>query len=349
MENSKLKEELEYMIAISKMRKESDITMKNKRNIMIKKGIGIAACFAILFSGIVYAKDIENYFKKIFNNSTEAIDRAVESGYVQQENMDYTYDKDIGIKVDSLILDDLNLDISFNFETKKENIKSIRFNDFIITNDNNKVVYQSKFKPVENIDNVPLYNSVTWMNEPIKVTDTVFTDSILIGLRAEKEDFKELYFDVKSLQLIYMDDTEEIIDGTWHFNVVISDEMKNSTNITYTLLEENEYVKSATAILSPTGMFLDLKLKEPIDYDSMFEKARSGEITENEMYNFILKYKNKTFIPGLKTGGVARNSDGTIDTTVEYENISSFNEKFDEFEVYIVSFDSTITFVREEN
>ena len=207
--------------------------------------------------------------------------------------MDYTYDKEIGIKVDNLVLDDLNLDISFNFETKKENIKSIRFNDFIITNDNDKVVFRSEFKSAETLDELPLYNSVNWANEPIKLTDTTFTDSILFGLRPEKENFKELYFDVKSVQITYIDDTREILDGTWKFDVTISNEMKNRTNITYTLLEENEYIKSATATLSPTGMFIELKLKEPIDYDSMFEKARSGEITENEMYNFILKYNNK--------------------------------------------------------
>jgi len=342
------KDRTKLKIAISKFEDEEK-AMNKKVNFKIKKGIGIAACFAILFSGIVYAKDIENYFKKIFNNSTEAIDKAVENGYVQQENMDYTYDKEIGIKVDNLVLDDLNLDISFNFETKKENIKSIRFNDFIITNDNDKVVFRSEFKSAETLDELPLYNSVNWANEPIKLTDTTFTDSILFGLRPEKENFKELYFDVKSVQITYIDDTREILDGTWKFDVTISNEMKNRTNITYTLWEENEYIKSATATLSPTGMFIELKLKEPIDYDSMFEKARSGEITENEMYNFILKYNNKTFMPGLKTGGVARNSEGTIDTTIEYENISSFNEKFDEFEVYIVSFDSTITFVREDN
>ena len=79
--------------------------------------------------------------------------------------MDYTYDKDIGIKVNSLILDDLNLDISFNFETKKENIKSIRFNDFVIINENEKIIYQSEFKSVKNDEELPLYNSLTWMNE----------------------------------------------------------------------------------------------------------------------------------------------------------------------------------------
>ena len=264
MENSKLKEELEYMIAISKMKEESDITMKNSKNI-IKKGIGIVACFVVLFSGIVYAKDIENYLKRIFNNTTEAIDKAVENGYIQQENMDYTYDKDIGIKVNSLILD-----------------------DFVIINENEKIIYQSEFKSVKNDEELPLYNSLTWMNEPIKLTDTTYADSILFGLIPEKEEFKELYFHIKSLQIIYEDDTQEIIEGNWKFDLTINEEMRHSANITYSLLEENDYVKSATATLSPTGMFIELKLKEVIDYDNMFEKARSGEITEDEMHNFIL-------------------------------------------------------------
>ena len=81
MEDNKLKEELEYMIAISKMREESDITMKkNKVNIMIKRGIGFVACFAIIFSGIVYAKDIENYFKIDLTISQEHFEKVVEMG-----------------------------------------------------------------------------------------------------------------------------------------------------------------------------------------------------------------------------------------------------------------------------
>ena len=265
MEDNKLKEELEYMIAISKMREESDITMKkNKVNIMIKRGIGFVACFAIIFSGIVYAKDIENYFKKIFNNSTEAIDKAVENGYVQQENMDYTYDKDIGIKVDSLILDDLNLDISFNFETKKENIKSIHFDDFIITNDNDKVVFSRKFISADNPDELPIYNSVNWGNEQIKLNNTTYSDSILFGLRPEKEEFKELYFDVKSIQIIYYDDTKETIEGNWKFNVKISDEMRRKTANIYNISENNEYIENCTVTISNTGTIVELNSKVEI-------------------------------------------------------------------------------------
>ena len=194
-DNNIIKEKVISKISVSKF-KEENVVIKKKKNYKYMK-YGMVACICLTFlTGIVFANEIESYIKKIFNNSTKSIDVAVENGYIQEEDSDYIYDKDIGIKVDNLILDDLNLDISFNFETKKENVKSIRLRDFIITNDNEKVVFQSEFKGVETLEELPIYNSVTWINEPIRLTDTTFTDSILFGLRPEKEDFKELYFDI---------------------------------------------------------------------------------------------------------------------------------------------------------
>lgn len=76
----------------------------------------------------------------------------------------------------------------------KENIKSIRFNDFVIINENEKIIYQSEFKSVKNDEELPLYNSLTWMNEPIKLTDTTYADSILFGLIPEKKSLKNYIF-----------------------------------------------------------------------------------------------------------------------------------------------------------
>lgn len=328
MENNKLKEELEYMIAISKMREESDITMKkNKVNIMIKRGIGLVACFAIVFSGIVYAKDIEIYLKKIFNNSTEAIDKAVENGYVQQENMDYTYDKDIGIKVDSLILDDLNLDISFNFETKKENIKSIRFKDFIITNDNDKVVFSNEFISTDS-DELPLYNYINWVNEPIKLTDNTFTDSILFGLRPQTEVFKELYFYVKSLQIIYIDDTGEIIDGTWKFNVIINDDMRKSTTVIYNMAESNEYIESCIATMSITGTDVELTSKINIPSTIALLDLISLKSNHHVYKDFWLDSGKKHMI-------------------IHFEDVGTFIENSDALELYLDFFNTTVKLVKE--
>lgn len=337
MENNKLKEELEYMIAISKMRKESDITMKNKKNIIIKKGIGIAASFAIIFSGIVYAKDIDNYFKKIFNNSSSAIDKAVENGYVQEEKMNYTYDNDIGIKVDSLVLDNLNLNISFNFETKKDNIKSIRFKDFIITNDNDKVIFRSEFKYAETLDELPLYNSLTWINKPIKLTDTTYADSILFGLKPEKEDFKKLYFDINSVQIIYIDDTQEIIKGNWKFDLAISEEMRTSTNIAYTLSDKNEYLENATATLSPTGMIVELNLCSQFDSVKYIEENMN---TLDDTGLFYLKYNNELLLPSYIDAD-------DMKYIIHYDGIGAFFNNINELEMYLKPFDLTINLNRK--
>ncbi len=328
-------EKIKLKIAISEVKKENDIAMKRRKNI-INRNIGIAACFAVIFSGIVYAKDIENYFKMVFNNSTEAIDKAVENGYVQQENMDYTYDKDIGIKVDSLILDDLNLDISFNFETKKENVKSIRFNDFIITNENEKIIYQSEFKSVQNDEELPLYNSVKWMNEPIKVTDTVFTDSILIGLRAEKENFKELYFDVSTLKITYIDNTSEIIQGNWKFNVKINDTMKKSHNIVYKLKDYDEYIESCIVTISNTGTTLELTSKVAIPTDIYANTSAPEKIYLN------IKSQNKTYRAGFTDYNKER-------MEMHFDNIGIYDvENVNYLELYIGFFDTLIYLVRED-
>lgn len=327
-------EKVKLKIAISEFKGENDMAVNKKRNFIIKKGLGIAACFAILFSGIVYAKDIENYFKRIFTNSTEAIDKAVENGYIQEENMNYVYDKDIGVKVDNLVLDELNLAISFNFETKKENIKSIRFNDFTITNDNNKVVFRSEFKYAETLDELPIYNSVNWGNKPMKLTDTTFLDSILLGLRPEKEDFKELYFDVKSVQLTYTDDTQEIIEGTWKFDVVISDEMRKSTTVIYNMIEDNEYIESCTATMSNTGTIIELNSKVEIPDISYEKDGTSMPLLihldcNGIMYETREVHYNESYMK------------------IKFEDVSNFVANSDKLELYLDFFDTTVVLVRE--
>lgn len=120
-----------------------DKPQKNCKQNKLKYALTTVFCSIILVTGVVFAKDIENYIRSLFNNSNEAIDAAVENGYIQHVDTDYAYDNDIGIKVDNLILDELNLDISFIFESQKENIKSIRLEDFTITTETDKVVFRS--------------------------------------------------------------------------------------------------------------------------------------------------------------------------------------------------------------
>lgn len=327
-DNNIIKEKVISKISISKF-KEENIDIKKKKNYKYMK-YGMVACFCLIFStGIVFAKDIERYIKKIFINSTEAIDTAVQNGYVQEENSDYIYDKGIGIKVDNLILDELNLDISFSFETKKENVKSIRFNDFIIKNDNGKVIYQSEIKNVKNFDELPLYNSVTWVNEPIKLNDTTFTDSILFGLRAH-EDFKKIYFDVKSLNIIDTDNREEIIDGSWKFNVEITDKMRKDTTIVYNMIESNEYIESCTATMSNTGTVVELISKERIPVEIGILLLDQIYLSSNgKIYNDFWIDHNEKYM------------------TIHFRDIGRFIENSNRLELHLEFFNTSVVLSNE--
>lgn len=329
-----LHEPMSYDMAIKNAFKD-----KNKFFIKTKimKIVSVICSFTIIVTGIAYAKDIENYFKAMFTNSSKAIDTAVENGYVQKEEMGYVYDNKIGVKVESLVLDDLNLDIAFNFETKMKNVKAIRLNDFIITNDNNKVVYRSEFKEAKTLEELPIYNSVDWINESQKLTDTTFTDSILFGLRPEKEDFKELYFDINSIDVIYNNDTKEKIEGSWKFNVAINEEMRKKSNIEYVFEGENEYVESCKITISNTGAIMELNSK--VD----FPTEMTVPPFPFKIYLSIMN-KNKIFRSNFST----RNDENRY-MKIEYDNLGIYDVEDDDeiLELYIGAWDTTLYLTRE--
>lgn len=298
-----------------------------KNSNILKKCVGLVACFAIVFSGIVYAKDIETYIRKLFNNTNEAIDVAVEEGYVQTENSEYTYDKGIGVKVENLVLDDLNLNISFLYESEIKNVKSLRLSEFKITNDNNKTVFNSKFTSVENLEDLPLYNSFHWGNQPVKVTDTTFSDAILFGLRPEKETFNEIYFDIKSIQVTYEDDTNETVEGNWNFNVIISEEMRENQSVIYTMSESNEYIESCTLTMSKTGAIAEIKSK--VDIPRITYEEYGVFMTELICLNAD---KNKYYPQGIDYNEEVMK--------LYFEDISTFIEDSDNFELYITFFNT---------
>lgn len=326
-ENDKLKKSIISKIAVSKFKEENTAIKNNKIHIVESVAV---ACFCIALStGVVFAKEIENYFKNFFSISNKAIVAAVENDYVQKEEMNLIYDNGIGIKLENLILDNLNLNISFIFETEKKDIKYIRLDNFTMTNDNEKVIYRSEFKYEQSMDDVPLYSSFSLSNNPVKLNEKTFADSILIGLREGTEEFKEIYFDIKSVNIIYADNTTETINGNWNFKVTIDEEMKKNVTINYELKEENEYIESATATLSPTGMIVELNLKEKL--------AREYR---DLLYMYVIECNGKTYTPTT----IERSE---IYIKLIYTDIGFFIEDvkdIEKFNLYIEYYDNTFSF-----
>lgn len=95
----------------------------------------------ILTTGVVFAKDIVHIIESLFNNSTNSIDTAVQNGYVQNVNMDFVYDNNIGIKVDYIMKDNTNLDISYVYNCNNDIVVDyIELNQYTIKDDNNNLL-----------------------------------------------------------------------------------------------------------------------------------------------------------------------------------------------------------------
>lgn len=319
----KIEQKVEFKIALSQLYEIETKKQPVKEKLSFKI-MEIAAClFILITTGIVFAKDIS----KLFNNSNNAIESAVENEYVQEEIMNYVYDKDIGIKVNDLILDDLNLDISYDINLSKENTKMVRPKDFSITNDNNKIVYTSESYYAETIEDLPLYNSMSWDKLPIKIDDNTYRDSILIGLRPDYKKFNTIYINISSMQVIYGDDSSEIIDGTWNITINISDEMKQNSTIIYNMVGENDYIENCTLTMSKTGAIinLDSKAKIPTSPESGYEIQTS----------MLLKSDTATYPCGWLDFNETK-------MTIHYDNVGSFIEKSDVLELELGFFDTTI-------
>lgn len=342
----RIKQKTRMKLAISSFQKEErNEISKNK----LFKEIIVASLMIVSLSGIVFAKDLEKIIKKAFTSSTRAIDLAEENGYIQETNMDYIYDNNIGIRISNFILDNQNLAIEFEYNVKKDNVKSIQIEEYSFLTGDGKPINNKSSK----YDEIPLANQVTWGDvKQIVPSETTYRSSAIFGLRELEYELDELIFDINSMKVFYEDDSSEEITGEWNFNVKVDEKMKKSNTLEYIMAEPNEYIERCTGTLSLTGLRIEIVFKEPYDmmewFNNKFKNISEGDVIEFEAPFYIVKDGEK-IIPTSDLSG----SDRTLDESeidrvnvIKYNNISSFDD-INEFEVYIEPYNISVNLTKE--
>ena len=327
-----LEKNVKLKISLLKLYEEKEEEGKRKQEVKINlisynlKRLGIVACVLLfLTSGIVLAQEIINHF----NNSNKAINSAIENNYIQKEQSNYYYDKGIGIKINELVLDDLNIDLSYSISLSDKNNEMARIKSFIITTDNKETIYRSEFEPIDKIENAPLYTSISWSNNPTAIDDTTFLDSIIIGLRPEHQEINTLFLDIKSIQIVDNNNNEKIIEGNWSVSIDINDEMKQTSIINYNMIEENIFVNSCTLKLSKTGSILELDSKEKIPTTDQFL-----------LFSIHLKSDSITYSPTWMDCSESK-------MIIHFDDISSFIEKSNKLELVLDFWNTSIILEKE--
>ena len=229
----------------------------------------------------------------------------------------------------------MSLNISIKFKNKNEKIKYIRFNEFIINTDTGEKIFDSNQQYVTSVDEVYTAQKVEWMKQPEKVEDNIFVDSILFTMGERSKEKKKLMFNIQSLDLFYIDGTNEKIDGNWNIAIEITEKMRNSQSIKYKLEKSNEYIESCSGTLFPTGLKVEFYLKKslnPMEYALKNEKSIGPGF-------FFLKNNNSTFTFPSDIQVVDNFQRHYI---MQYDNIGTFFEIPEKLEIFLEPYNDTI-------
>lgn len=280
----KCKKDIENIVVPQSTQKMAQkVIRKLKFQNNLKKLSKVAVIFitvGIMTTGVVFAKDIVNFITSLFTNSTPAIDTAIENGYVQNVDMDYVYSNDIGVKIEQIVFDNFNLDISFAYKSSEKNINTIEVEDYAILTENDDLIYNNNNII---IDKIPLAHYIVRNNSTEKVSPEKYIESVLFNFDNEIQNFNYLHFSLSKLKIIENDNTIKRINGNWDFQVELANNMKKDTNILYDI-DSKDYIESFSSKMTETGLVIEIKLNFPIQLEQ-FKNANScileNEISEN--------------------------------------------------------------------
>ena len=242
---------------------------KSSFNFLLKKVAILVISLTAITASTVFAKDIISFFASIFTNSNDGIDTAVENGYVQNVDLDFIEDNDLGIKVDYVLMDDHNLNISFVYKYLKDSIHitGLNYMDITIMDEKNNVLYKSS-KNNQNTNTTSSTNSTAQLlnNQQFIDTYTIRTSLSLTSINFPKSEM--LYISINNVSL---KSENEILDinGNWNFSINLDDKFIYRTSYKYNC-SDNKYINNVETLLTDASLSITLELNTAFDRNCIY-------------------------------------------------------------------------------
>ncbi len=353
-------------ITVSNFQKDQNMSNKNKR-INIKKISAVACICLVLTSGIVFAKDIQEYIINKFKLG-RGIQTAVENGYIAETNNDYiSYNTNVvnpqnekllndinfGIKINTYLIDNSNLSIEIKYKyddklkelVNTNNIQSIELLDLIIIDDEKRVLYDGgvrnkeifeKYCKENNLNYIFGNCSENYLNSGLNIFES--PDESLENEKSYIYNFyveDENYPKSKKLNLIFnqilfneFSDENVVLNGNWNIELDIPEKMYNNVEGNYSVIKcENDNFDIYAAKLTETGFELGLKING----------------LENPEYPIELDDEEKRFYKSViqESGRIPRD---TTEAKTKFYNESPYKELYENY--YTKHFPTSIKAVR---
>lgn len=271
----------------------NSIKKENKIILLIKKFIITIIGITTIAGSVVFAKDISNFVKNFFGViPSEGVDTAVNNGYVTVLNTEYQNADGIKIKMDSMLMDDINLCLNFivtldeKYDIEKFKTSEISFDDLKIIDETGKIIFITHPYDTENTYS-GTYSFTKYLidKKTFRVSFTA-TDYINHFSRSKK-----LFIDfniLNSNKFIYNKGiVDDLYKGDWYFEVDVPNEFYNRETVLYKVKNSNlGQLEGVDAYLTNTTfrIYIPELITDKIEY---FSQSNSESIFSWKPFNDV--------------------------------------------------------------
>jgi hypothetical protein len=298
--NKKMLNKLKMNIAMSNFQDELNNKYTSTENVKerikfwqkykIERFAIISLVTMFIGTGVVFAS--YNIIDKFWNNK-DGVKTALQYGYVQNIDMNYNEQNNLGIKIDSLLIDNSNFALVLNYNNtfNLKNVDDILLNDLVIKDENNNIIFEDG-----NANNL----STSYTSEVAIDKGTIKQAILLENLNNTYPNSQKIYISFSKVTLFKSQKNIKEINGPWNFEINVTDKFLNRKAINYTA-NKNEDVSIIKAELTSTGLDIEMILNKPLtDEDIIRNMKIQDENGKDYSTTGIIDIQNKSTKPKIK-------------------------------------------------
>lgn len=258
------------------------------RFIEMKKIIASILCIVFMGTGIVLAS---NSLWNHWNN--KGVKTALKYGYVQNVEMDYNIQNDLGIKLDSIIIDNSNIGIVFNYKipSNLKSIDNIAIKDIVIKDEKNNIIFEDGNEK----------SLSTGYAEEFASKNSIVKQAILLNnLNHTYPKSNNIYISFSTVNIFRNQKNIKTITGNWNFDINVTDKFINRETIEYTAGQSKD-IEVISAELTSTGLDIEMKFNFPLNAENLGKNIKIQDNDENEYFLDKLSVENELTTPTIKT------------------------------------------------
>ena len=284
-----------------------DHTTLQKKHSVFHQVSKIAAVVVLCFSlttGIIFSKDITTFFGDLFSlksvniDNSEIFDNLSKQQYIQNVDMDYMpLNENYSIKIDYLMLDDMNLYLVFNLKStdKMRQNERISIPDLVIKDQEGNTLYNSDAYTFKDV--IYGWNKINSQDPHIK-RELLY---ILSPTEYSMKSIQNLSVDFSKIFLYSENDKKgngkEIANHDIHLDIPIQEKYVNQKVILFTpIIKDNPTFSIEKCIVSDDKLYICYKTKDPKvslepDFHCTLTNKRSLSIElEDNFYYYLVSY-----------------------------------------------------------